>query len=84
MNFPTINTARLNLIEIDESHVDDLFEIFSDEETMEFYDIWPDKNTDRIMQGILNCQKRLEEERGIRWGISLNSSIKLIGSIGLD
>jgi ribosomal-protein-alanine N-acetyltransferase len=80
MNFPTLQTARLNLIEIKESHIDDLFEILSDEKTMGFYDIWPDTDKERTMQGILNCKKRFEEDRGIRWGISLDD--KLIGNIG--
>ncbi len=82
MNFPKLNTTRLHLLEMNESHLDDLFEILSDEETMEFYDIWPDKDKERTMQGILNCKKRFEEGRGLRWGITLNSSNKLIGSIG--
>lgn len=80
MDFPKLNTSRLNLIEMNESHVDDLFEIFSDEETMKFCDIWPDKDKERTMQRILNFEKRFEEDRGIRWGISLHD--KLIGNIG--
>jgi len=81
MNFPTLNTARLNLIEINESHINDLFEIFSDEETMEFYDVWPHKNIDRTKEMEQNYQKRFADGTGIRWGISLDN--KLIGTIGL-
>lgn len=82
MDFPKLNTPRLKLIEVKESHLDDLFEILSDEETMKFYDIWPHQDKERTMQGILNVKKRVEEDRGIRWGIALNSSSKLIGTIG--
>jgi ribosomal-protein-alanine N-acetyltransferase len=80
MNFPTLNTPRLKLIEINESHLDDLFEIFSDEETMKFYDIWPHQDKESTLLHNQSYQKRYTEGAGIRWGISLDD--KLIGTIG--
>jgi ribosomal-protein-alanine N-acetyltransferase len=80
MNFPTLNTTRLNLIEINESHLDDLFEIFSDEETMKFYDIWPHQDKEKTLLHNQSYQKRFADWTGVRWGVSLNN--KLIGTIG--
>ena len=80
MNFPTLNTPRLTLIEITEKHLNDLFEIFSDEDTMKFYDIWPHQNKERTLLHNQSYQKRYADGTGIRWGISLND--KLIGTIG--
>ncbi len=84
MVFPTLNTRRLSLIEIKENHLDDLFEIFSDPETMTFYDCFPHQNKEvETLELILRHQKRTVDGNGIRWGITLNESEKIIGTIGL-
>ncbi len=40
-SFPILSTQRLDLIEINESHVEDLYKIFGDAEVMKFYNIIP-------------------------------------------
>jgi ribosomal-protein-alanine N-acetyltransferase len=84
MNFPNLNTARLELIEISHNHIDDLFEVYSDEETMKYYDCFPHKEKDiETKQSINRFQKAYADGRGIRWGISLGKNEKVIGTIGL-
>jgi len=82
MNFPILQTPHLTLIEINEKHLDDLFEIFSDPETMEFYDCFPHQNKERTRQNIESSTTGYAEGKGIRWGITLLGENKIIGTIG--
>ena len=39
ISFPILHTERLDLIEITQSHLPDLYELFGDENVTEFYNI---------------------------------------------
>ncbi|MBS4211800.1 MULTISPECIES: GNAT family N-acetyltransferase [Neobacillus] len=84
MNFPILETKRLQLIKLTHRHVDSLFEIFSRDEVTRFY------GTDRFtlpaeaMKLIDLFQKNYQDKRGIRWGIKLKENQKIIGTIGLN
>ncbi|MEH7107021.1 GNAT family N-acetyltransferase [Bacillus sp. JJ1764] len=84
MKFPILETERLKLIELTHHHVDCVFEIFSMEEVIKFY------GTDRFTipaeaaSLIELFRKNFVEKRGIRWGIKLKESQRIIGTLGLN
>ncbi|MCB2291540.1 GNAT family N-acetyltransferase [Clostridium sp. CS001] len=80
--FPEIETSRLILKEIIETDDKDIFEIFSDDEAMKYYDIEPLKDLEEAKQLIQQLNRRFKNKKGIRWGIHLKDNYKLIGSCG--
>lgn len=80
--FPEIETARLTLKEVSLANSMDMFEIFSDEETLKYYDVEPVHEVEEVkdlMEVLLN---RFKNKKGIRWGLYLKDSGKLIGTCG--
>ena len=45
--FPILHTGRLGLIEIKQSHLTDLYKLFSDENVTRFYNLLPFQNEKR-------------------------------------
>jgi ribosomal-protein-alanine N-acetyltransferase len=41
MDFPILETERLRLIQLSEEHLPDMFELYSDEEAMTYWDCFP-------------------------------------------
>lgn len=80
--FPEIETSRLVLKEIIESDDKDIFEIFSDDEVMKYYDIEPLKALEEAKELIQQLDRRIKNKKGIRWGIHLKDNYKLIGTCG--
>jgi len=74
MNFPELETSRLKLIELNESHANDLFDIFSDKESIKYWDDPPHKNVDETKDLLAFLAKRIKEGTGICWGISLKTA----------
>lgn len=68
-SFPTLNTERLNLIEIQQSHLGDIYDLFKDEAVTRYYNLLPLKE-EKDAQPLLDwfCS-RFKEGLGIRWGI---------------
>lgn len=82
MTVPELETPRLKLIELNESHAAQLFEIFSDEESMRYWDDPPQKNADETKDLLAFLAKRIKEGTGICWGISLKEAPKnVIGMV---
>lgn len=76
MNVPELETPRLKLIELNESHAVALFDVFSDEESMRYWDDPPHKNVDETKDLLAFLAKRIEDGRGICWGICLKEAPK--------
>lgn len=82
IEFPVLETDRLILRKTKISDKDDIFEIFSDEEVLKYYDMLPMKNLKESEELIKNHKKWYEEKAGIRWAIELKSSGKVVGTCG--
>ena len=82
--FPTLHTSRLDLIELTNEHVPDLFRIFTDERVTKYYDVIPmqeEADATKIMD-ILSARYR--NRTGIRWGIALKGQRGVIGNLGFN
>ena len=78
-----IETERLVLKSIDESHVEDILRIRSNEVVNQFIKrISPKTNYDAL-DFILTIKKRVESKETFYWGISLKNQPNLIGTICL-
>jgi len=81
-HFPTLTTNRLLLRQIQPNDAEALFPIFSDAEAMQFYGHYPHQSLDDTHELITQIQARYTQRKAIRWGITLHSEDKLIGSCG--
>jgi ribosomal-protein-alanine N-acetyltransferase len=81
-DFPQLETKRLMLKEISEIDCKDIFEIFSDEDVLKYYDIEPLKTFEEANNLIHLLDRRFKNKKGIRWGIHLKDTNKLVGTCG--
>lgn len=79
----TLQTKRLFLREINESHVEDILKIRSNEAINQF--VWRNspKNNYDALQFILTIKERTRNNETFYWGISLKDKHNLIGTICL-
>lgn len=80
--FPVLSTERLRLRRLDVSDNDRIFEIFSDEEIMQFYGMFPMSELAEAQCLIERLNKSFDEGNGIRWAIELKEDETLIGTCG--
>ncbi|MFP7484370.1 GNAT family protein [Priestia filamentosa] len=81
-NFPFIETNRLLLREIVKDDANDILKYLSDEEVMKYYGLAPFKTINEALNEISWYQSILNEQTGIRWGITLKGKDEVIGSCG--
>ena len=82
--FPTLTTKQLDLVEIQQSHLTDLYLLFSDRKVTEYYNLLPLKH-EQDGQTLLDWfRNRFKEGLGIRWGIALKGEANIIGTIGFN
>lgn len=82
--FPILSTDRLELVEITQSHLGDLYKLFSDEKVTRFYNLLPLKNEQEAQKSIDWFQTRFKDKLGIRWGICLKGQQNIIGTVGFN
>jgi len=82
--FQSLHTNRLDLIEIKQEHLGDIFKLFSDNKVTQFYNIVTLTNEGEAQKFIDWFQNRFAENVGIRWGISLKGHDNIIGTIGFN
>lgn len=80
--FPLLETNRLLLREITQSDRNRLFEIFSKEEVINFYGMEKMTGLADAEKLIAKFQNGYESGTSIRWGISIQETGELIGTIG--
>ncbi|WP_315054777.1 GNAT family N-acetyltransferase [Chryseobacterium indoltheticum] len=78
-----IETERLVLKPIDESHVEDILKIRSNKVVNRFVKRIPPKTNYDALDFILTIKKRVENKETSYWGISLKDHTNLIGTICL-
>ncbi len=79
-HFPFLTTNRLRLRQIEQSDAEALFAILSDKEVTEFYGHEPHRSLDDTQKLIGQIHTRYARREAIRWGITLQSEDRLIGS----
>jgi [ribosomal protein S5]-alanine N-acetyltransferase len=84
MKFPTLETERLQLVEITQKYAQSLFEIFSLDEVTKYYGSETFTRIEEANKLIEMFQKNYYEKRAYRWGIILKENNQLIGTIGLN
>lgn len=80
--FPILETERLVLRQITPEDSGDLFHYFSLDEVTKFYDVESFTNVQQAEELIDRWHQRFEKNLGIRWGITLKSENRVIGTCG--
>lgn len=78
-----IETERLILKPIDESHVEDILKIRSNEVVNQFVKRIPPKTNYDALDYILTIKKRNQNNESLNWGISYKNQQNLLGTICL-
>lgn len=84
LKFPDLTTKRLNLVEIQQEHLKDIFSLFRDDKVTKFYNIKTMQKPEDGQVYLDWFQKRFKEQAGIRWGIQLKNKEGIIGTIGYN
>jgi ribosomal-protein-alanine N-acetyltransferase len=82
--FPILHSDRLDLVEIRQQHLGDIFKLFGDSRVTQFYNIVTLNHEDEAQKFIDWFQNRFKDKLGIRWGISLKGKDSIIGTIGFN
>lgn len=84
MKFPELETSRLKLTMLSAEDADSVFDLFSDEAVIEYYDLEAFEEPNQATKLISFFNSRFEENIGIRWGVFLKESNQLIGTCGFN
>lgn len=84
LSFPVLHTERLDLIEIRQEHLDDLFRLFGNYRVTQYYNIVPMTKKEEAQQLIDHFRSRFMAKGAIRWGIVLKGQHHLIGTLGFN
>lgn len=83
--FPQLETERLVLREIVPADADDLFRIFSDEESMQYWSSRPYTSVDQAGMLIESIAQQAREGTSIHWAITLRGGNgRLVGKCGYN
>jgi len=80
--FPLLETDRFVLREIKQEDSSDIFHYFSLDEVTKFYDVESFTSVEQAEELIQRWNDRFKKEQAIRWGITLKSENKVIGTCG--
>lgn len=84
MKFPEFETSRLKLAKFTTDDATDIFELFSDEAVVEYYDLEVFNELSQAVNLIEFFLTRFNENTGIRWAIRLRETNALIGTCGFN
>lgn len=82
--FPILHTPRLDLIEIKQQHLKDIFKLLGDKRVTQFYNVVTLMEKQEAQKYIDWFRIRFEEGLGVRWGIALKEQNSIIGTIGFN
>ncbi|MDI7741076.1 GNAT family protein [Lysinibacillus fusiformis] len=80
--FPVLETERLILREIEERDAGSILDYLKDPEVMKYYGLEPFTSVNDALDEIAWYNSILKEQTGIRWGITIKGTDKVIGSCG--
>ena len=84
MNFPTLQTSRLRLTEVQAEHAPAIFEILSNLEVVKYYGMDPFRELVQAENIVQHFKKSFDKKRGMRWAIINNQDNRFVGTIGLN
>ncbi|MFT5593807.1 MAG: ribosomal-protein-alanine N-acetyltransferase [Oceanicoccus sp.] len=84
MSFPNLQTPRLTLIQLTHHDTDDIFNLFSDDAVIKYYDLAALQEHHQALDIINFFNQRYDDKSGIRWAIRLKESDQLIGTCGFN
>ncbi len=84
MLFPILETNRLKLDKLTSEDSNSLFELFSNNSVVEYYDLEAFTEISEASNLIEFFNSRFEEGSGIRWAIRLKETSQLIGTCGFN
>lgn len=84
MKFPVLKTKRLELIEITDEHLIDLYNLFSDEDVIRFYNLGKYTDLSDGQKFVDWYKNRYRDGLAIRWGIALKGKKDIIGTVGYN
>lgn len=79
MSFPEIESKRITLRELNEDDSASLFEVFSDERAMKYWDSEIHKDIAVTIHGLRHMKSLWYSQQGVSWGILLKQSQEIIG-----
>ena len=82
INFPVLHTSRLSLVELQPQHAPAFFRLMTDVRVTEFYFVHDFEKEEDLRPVIGFFETQFEAGKGIRWGITLQGSEDIIGTIG--
>lgn len=82
MAMPIIETSRLFLREVTNEDASDMLRYLSDKDVVKHMGLEPFQSIEDALDEISWYQSIHEDGSGIRWGITLKDSVKVIGSCG--
>jgi glycosyltransferase involved in cell wall biosynthesis/RimJ/RimL family protein N-acetyltransferase len=83
-NFPVLFTERLKLVEINQKHSEDFFQIFSNSRVTQFYTMPTLTEVSEASKYIVWLEDKYEQKKGISWGITIKNEEKIIGVVGFN
>ncbi|OIN65962.1 GNAT family N-acetyltransferase [Exiguobacterium sp. KRL4] len=84
MPFPTLETTRLQLVEVTPEHGPAIFNILSNEAVTRFYGMDPLRETSDALNIIDSFKQTYHSGQGIRWGMVIRETGTFIGTLGLN
>ncbi|WP_440603865.1 GNAT family N-acetyltransferase [Bacillus sp. GB_SG_008] len=84
MTFPTLETDRLSLIEINQTYSQNIYDIFSLEEVTRYYGMNCFQEREQVVRMIDSFSKNFQEKRAIRWGIVVKETGDFVGTVGYN
>lgn len=82
--FPTLETERLVLRQIVPADAEDIFKIFSDPATMQYWSCRPYRSLDQASRLVESMARQVREGAGIHWAITLRGEGRLLGKCGYN
>lgn len=79
--FPVLSTERLQLRQVNEPDVNEIFFLRSDKRVLQYLDRTPAKSNEDALTFIKKINELENNNDGINWGITLQGGEKLIGTI---
>ena len=84
LTFPVLQTERLILSEITDSDIGAIFDLFSNEDVIEYYDLQVFDESSQARNLIELFRSRFDSKLGIRWGIREKETNLLVGTCGFN
>jgi len=84
LSFPVLETNRLRLEKLSKDDSNSLFELFSDNAVVKYYDLEVFTEQSQASNLIEFFNSRFKENTGIRWAIRLKETNEFIGTCGFN